>query len=68
MRDLAARLAKLRDDADDCILISRLATEPHHRELFAKLTEHLATLVSDVERAISEISTNDGEWPQPGPS
>lgn len=68
MHDLTARLAKLRDDADDCILISRLATEPHKRELFAKLAEHLATLALDVERAINDISTNDGEWPQPGQS
>ena len=37
MKDLLNRLQKLRDDADDCLLISRLATDPHKRKTFARL-------------------------------
>jgi hypothetical protein len=39
MKDLLNRLQKLKDDADDCLLISRLATDPHKRKAFAQLAE-----------------------------
>lgn len=65
MQDMATRLAKLRDDAEDCILISRLAPDPHKRELFARLADHLAALALDVERAMKEVSTTDGKRPLP---
>lgn len=53
MKDMEAQLEKLRADAEDCTLISRLATDPKKQELFARLAKHLETLASEVERAIA---------------
>lgn len=52
MNDMEAQLERLRTDAEDCALISKLATNPHKRELFARLADHLAVLADEVERAI----------------
>jgi hypothetical protein len=53
MKDMTAHLEKLRIDAEDCVLISKLATDMQKRELFARLAEHLSLLASEVERAIA---------------
>jgi hypothetical protein len=53
MKDMTAHLEKLRIDAEDCALISKLATDMQKRELFARLAEHLSLLASEVERAIA---------------
>jgi hypothetical protein len=53
MEDMTAHLEKLRIDAEDCALISKLATDLQKRELFARLAEHLGLLASEVERAIA---------------
>ena len=53
MKDMEAQLEKLRVDAEDCALISRLATDPKKQELFARLAKHLETLASEVQRAIA---------------
>jgi hypothetical protein len=68
MQDMAERLAKLRDDADDCLLISRLATDKPKRELFAKRADDLTAMALDVERAQNATSAADGKRPQPGKS
>ena len=52
MQDMQAQLEKLRTDAEDCALISKLATDEAKRELFAKLAGHLKMLAADVEAAI----------------
>jgi hypothetical protein len=39
MKDLLNRLQKLKDDVEDCALISSLATDPHTRKAFAQLAE-----------------------------
>lgn len=49
MKDLEVRLKKLRADADDCALISKLATNRDKRELSARLAKHLDSLTSEVE-------------------
>jgi hypothetical protein len=49
MEDMTAHLEKLRVDAEDCALISKLATDIQKRELFARLAE----LASEVERAMT---------------
>jgi hypothetical protein len=54
MKDMGAQLEKLRLEAEDCALISRLATDPNKRGLFARLAKHLESLASEVEHAISE--------------
>jgi hypothetical protein len=61
MQDLMAHLEKLRIDAEDCALISKLATDMQKRELIARLAEHLGALASEVERAIAaKIAGGDG--------
>ena len=53
MEDMTAHLEKLRIDAEDCALISKLATDMQKRELFARLAEHLGVLASEVESAMA---------------
>lgn len=59
MQDMRVQLEKLRVDAEDCNLISKLATDVKKRELFARLAEHLMTLASEVERAISDSTARE---------
>jgi hypothetical protein len=53
MKDMQAHLEKLRCDAEECALISKLATDSRKKELFARLAEHLTTMASEIERAIA---------------
>ena len=53
LEDMQAQAEKLRVDAEDCALISKLATDPNKRDLFARLAAHLSTLASEVEKAIA---------------
>ena len=53
MQDMTAQLEKLRIEAIECALIRDLATDPKKREFFTGLAEHLSTLASEIERAIS---------------
>ena len=43
---------KAAQDAVDCALISRRATDAQKKELFDRLADHLAMLASELERAI----------------
>jgi hypothetical protein len=54
MQDLAQYLLKLRADAEDCDLISRLAIDQKKRAIFATLADHLRRAAADVENAIAE--------------
>ncbi len=54
MKDMQVQLEKLRADAAECELIRDLATDPHKRELFTRLAEHLNLLASYVETAIAK--------------
>jgi predicted aldo/keto reductase-like oxidoreductase len=54
MKDLHERLEKLRTDAEDCALISKLATDKMKRETFARLADHLRQLANDAAAAIAE--------------
>lgn len=63
MQDMKAHLEKLLNDAEECALISKLATDKVKQELFARLAEHLKTLASEVERAIGKL---EGGNAQPG--
>ncbi|WP_167351849.1 hypothetical protein [Bradyrhizobium tropiciagri] len=53
MKDMKAHLEKLRLEAEECELISKLATNATKKELFAKLAAHHRALADEVERAIS---------------
>jgi len=57
MEDKTARLEKLRIDAEDCALISKLAIDLRKGELFALLAAHLGVLASEVERAMAAKMT-----------
>lgn len=57
MKDLTETLRKLRADAEDCDLVSQLATDRVKRETFAKLASQLRLAADDVERAIAERRT-----------
>jgi hypothetical protein len=54
MKDMLAQAEKLRTDAAECALIRDLATEPHKRELFSRLAEHLNRLAAEVEKVIAD--------------
>jgi hypothetical protein len=60
MEDMIAHLEKLRIDAEDCALISKLATNMQKRELFERLAEHLGGLASEVERALAAKMAGGG--------
>ncbi len=53
MIDMHAALKKLRADAADAAVIRDAATDSVKRELFDRLSVHLATLATEVERAIA---------------
>ncbi|WP_198964470.1 hypothetical protein [Bradyrhizobium sp. C9] len=55
MKDMQAHLEKLRVEAEECELISRLATNKAKKELFAKLAAHHRTLADEVERTMKEV-------------
>lgn len=56
MDDLIAKLEKLRIDAEDCNLISKLATDPAKRELSARLSRQLLDMAAEVEAAIAGLA------------
>ncbi|MGY3611297.1 hypothetical protein [Bradyrhizobium sp. Leo121] len=58
MKDMQAHLEKLRNEAAECDLISKLATNATKKALFAKLAEHHRALVKEVEQAIAASSIN----------
>jgi hypothetical protein len=56
MKDLRETLEKLRADAEDCLLISRLATDKAKRETFKNLSDHLRQMAVDVDAVIAAKS------------
>jgi hypothetical protein len=53
MKDLLEKLEKFRVDAEDCALISKLATDPKKRDTFARLSAQLQMMADDVEAMIT---------------
>jgi hypothetical protein len=53
MKDMQSHLEKLRCDAEECALISKLATDGQKKELFARLAQHLATMALEIERVMA---------------
>jgi hypothetical protein len=51
MKDMEQHFLKLRADAEECSNVSKRATDPQKRDLFARLAEHLNVLASEVARA-----------------
>ena len=52
MKDLREKLEKLRADAEDCTLISRLATDKAKRDLFAGMAAQIRQMIAELEAAI----------------
>jgi hypothetical protein len=61
MKDMQAHLERLRNEAEECELISRLATNATKKALFAKLAEHHRALVKEVEQVIATSSINPSD-------
>jgi hypothetical protein len=61
MKDMQAHLEKLRNEAEECELISKLATNAAKKALFAKLAEHHRTLVKELEEAIAVSSLDPSD-------
>jgi hypothetical protein len=57
MIDMQASPEKFRADATEAALIRDLATDSSKRELFGRLSVHLATLATEIERAIAGQSS-----------
>jgi hypothetical protein len=53
MKDLTERLRKLRDDAEDCLLISRLATDRTKQRAFEKLANQFEEMAAELEAVIA---------------
>ena len=52
MKDMEARLEKLREDAAECATTRGLAIDKKKRDLFARLDAHLTSLADEVERVL----------------
>lgn len=52
MKDINARIEKLRVDAEDCDLIGKLATAPEKRDVFQKLADDYRKMVRELETII----------------
>jgi hypothetical protein len=59
MNDLHQYLEKLSTDAEDCALISKLATDKQKRELFARMSEHLRVMAADIEQLITDRTAKE---------
>ena len=69
MEDLQARLEKLLIDAEDCALISKLATDQRKRDLFNRLATDLRDMAFDVQAMIASKPAEpdgDNKKSQPG--
>ena len=53
MKDLTERLQKLRDDAEDWLLISRPATDQTKRQTFSRLATQFEQMAADLEAVIA---------------
>ena len=56
MEDLKAQLEKLRTEAEECWLISKLATNRQKQELFARLAAQLRQMANDIESEIKSLN------------
>lgn len=56
MQDIKQRLERLRVDAEDCQLISRLATNPAKRKAFEALADEYQKMARDLEALIASGS------------
>jgi hypothetical protein len=58
MEDMTAKLEKLLNEAEDCELIGRLATDLKKRELFKRLAVDLRSMARDIETLVAGRATD----------
>jgi hypothetical protein len=54
MKDLTEKLQQFLADAEDCDLISKLATDMTKRETFKRLADQLRNAAADIEQVIAQ--------------
>jgi hypothetical protein len=64
MQDIKHRLEKLRTDAEECLLISRLTTEPEKREAFQKLADDYRKMARELETIVINNAIPDKTGPE----
>jgi len=65
MKDLTQRLRMLRDDAEECLLISRLATDQTKRQTFRKLATQLEEMAAELGAVIAAKRASGATRPAP---
>lgn len=53
MKDISERIEKLRMDAEECILVSKLARGSAKRETFRRLAEEYQRLAKEMEERVA---------------
>ena len=64
--DMQVRYQKLLADAAECAQLRDFATDPEKRELFGRLSDHLSTLATLMQRAMSLQNVAETPLPPPG--
>lgn len=59
MKDLKKYSEKLKADAEDCLTISRMATDEEKRKVFATMAETYRNLAEDLDRIIAAHQSLD---------
>ncbi|MCA6111584.1 hypothetical protein [Bradyrhizobium cenepequi] len=59
MKDMTEALERLSMEAEDCALISKPATDPIKRELFARLSDQLRKMATELRVAIKAKAARD---------
>ena len=65
MKDTRESAEKLRREAEECRLISKLATNPAKREMFARLVEGHDRQADELEALIASGNLQDLQWQVP---
>jgi hypothetical protein len=65
MKDAREWAERLRKEAEECRLISKLATHPAKRETFARLAEGHDRQAAELEALIASGNLQDGQLQEP---
>ena len=65
MKDAREWAERLRKEAEDCRLISKLATNLEKREIFARLAEGHDRQADDLEALIASGKLQEVQWQEP---
>lgn len=64
MQDIRRQLEKLRTDAEECLLISRLTTVPEKRDAFKKLADDYRKMARELETIVVNNAIPDKNDPE----